>query len=405
MTVGLLLDYRNLILPNKEKLTGFLGGINLNSFYPSFFEERSGIVIVISETDFRSLDALSFEQKISQLNSLKVLSHAGVSYSAKKGAIVLGPIQEKSNLKEILEALLTYLPNTDWIWTATKGDYEPYVAQGFKHPFVADETPLGDKIPHALALVRKNDHQTKVELEEVYDEILYTLSPGTTCTFNFRVVEDARAYLRTLASKAGMTLNKNKTITQKEVSGGLSIESTETRNAVIFFLLGLDRNSTVYNKEEEASISPSFYNFHTHPQQAYIKHNVKLGWPSADDYSAFLRSVEENHTIFHLLAAVEGFYILSLSPYWAINLDDLDASPKWFAQNMHLREKEGAGGWEVKDYLARANGADYKGHPVFQVQFSEWDKMKPFEVAYPRRDGNCFYSKNTWDIYRKLYDS
>lgn len=404
MTVGLLLDYQNLILPNKEKLAGFLSGINLTSFYPSFFKERSGVVIVISETDFRTLDTLPFEQKISQLNSLKVLSYAGASYNAKKHVIILGPVKG-GYLKDILEALLTYLPNTDWIWTATKGDYESYIAQGFKHPFMVEKTPLGDEIPDTLALVRKNDYQTKVELEEVYDEILYTLGPQTTCTFNFRIIEDARAYLQTLTSKAGVTLNKNKTITQKEVSGGLSIESTETRNAVIFFLLGLDRKLTVYNQEEEASISPSFYNFHTHPQQAYLNHNVKLGWPSADDYSAFLSSIAENNTIFHLLAAVEGFYILSLSPYWAINLEGLDVSPKWITQNLHWREKEGASDWKVKDYLARVNEMDYKEHPIFQVQFSTWDKGKPFEVAFPRRDGNCFYSKKTWDIYSKLYDS
>jgi len=43
------------------------------------------------------------------------------------------------------------------------------------------------------------------------------------------------------------------------------------------------------------------YNFHTHPEDAYVSINCDPGWPSLDDYKTFLYGIKNFGTIFHLV--------------------------------------------------------------------------------------------------------
>lgn len=398
---AILLDYHNVLLPNKEELKNLLAKIDYDSFYPSFFEERSGVIICIDSQEFKHMDSSPEEQKLKLINNLNIQSYVSLIYSEKKGLIILGKIEGGSYLSQILDAILTYLPNTDWIFTIPS-DVKAYIAQGFGHPIMVTKTPFGDELPkETIAVLRKNEINTKkIKVSKVHDKIIFAKQPGTTCKFIFQICPYAQRVLQKLSTQAGVTLNKDKTITQKEVSGGLKIINIKNDKEVPVFILGLDNSLTVYNQEEEADISPSLYNFHTHPKKAYIHHQVKFGWPSVDDYSAYLRSIEDNYTIFHLVASIEGVYIISLTPYYAIHLNELNISYQFIAKNYDLRKNVTS----LKEYLNIVNKIKYGDSPIFEVQFSNWHSSKIFEVCYPRWYGNCFYSEKTLKLYQKFYD-
>ena len=61
------------------------------------------------------------------------------------------------------------------------------------------------------------------------------------------------------------------------------------------------------------------YNFHSHPRNAYKKYNVKLGWPSGQDYIGFLLASIEDGTIFHMVITIEGIYIITLTKDSAVS--------------------------------------------------------------------------------------
>lgn len=401
MTAAILLDYHNVISKYEENLPDFMSRIDWGSFYPSFYEKGSGVVICIGEAQFEHLDSLPEEQKIGAINELDILSYASVIFDEKKGLIILGRVEEEKYLGRVLESLLTYLPNDDWIF-AVPSDLKLFIANGFAHPLMVSETPLGDALnKSALGMFRKNEITTKrVDAERVYEKAIFASQPGTTCTFSFSICARAQSFLEQLVTRAGVTFNKNKTITQKEISGGLKIVgSSKKEGGLICFVLGLDEELTEYNQEEEAGIAKSLYNFHTHPKKAYINHNVKFGWPSADDYSAFLRSIQDNLTIFHLVASVEGFYIISLGPYWAINYRKLDVPYEFIARNYDISKNA----MSVKEYVSKVNGISYGGERLFALQFSRWGSSRDFEALYPRWHGTCFYSEKALDLYRKFY--
>jgi hypothetical protein len=413
MITAILLDYHNTILPNKNDLNNLISKINCDSFYPSFFRERSGVIICIDSQEFKVMDSSPDEQKLNLMNSLNILSYASIIYSEKKGLIILGKIEgslyssktlskfERSlYLSKILEAILTYLPNTDWIFTIPFDD-KICIAQGFNYPIMATTTPFGDKLSSkTLIMFRKNEIITKkVNVNKVYDKLIFVKQPGTTCKFLFRICPYAQKFLQKLSTQAGVTLNKDKTITQKEVSGGFKIVNTKEFKNLPVFILGLDSSLMSYDQEEEAKIVNSLYNFHTHPKKAYINHQVKFGWPSANDYSAYLLSVRENNTIFHLVASIEGIYIISLNDYWAIHFDELDVQYKFISDNYDLRKETN----NLKLYLKIINQIKYGDYPIFKVQFSNWNSSKIFEVCYPHWNGNCFYSEKTLSLYQKFY--
>jgi len=100
------------------------------------------------------------------------------------------------------------------------------------------------------------------------------------------------------------TLNKNKSCTQKEIAGSLSLIKNN---------LKLDKSSIIYGNEEGVPIVKSFYNFHSHPKEAYEKYNVKYAIPSSQDYIGYIHSVYKHNTRCHFIAAIEGVYIISMS--------------------------------------------------------------------------------------------
>ena len=139
----------------------------------------------------------------------------------------------------------------------------------------------------------------------------------------------------------------------------------------------------------------SRYNFHTHPLKAYKNNNVSNGWPSGQDYLAFLKL--DNHTIFHTVVAIEGIYIISLSKRCYIKLRDIDK--KYIKKEFKIDHKENL---YYEEYVNLINNKTYKNtnKPIFHIKFFRWpDATKHFEVYYIKTNNKCLATEEIFNNY------
>ena len=156
------------------------------------------------------------------------------------------------------------------------------------------------------------------------------------CTLKARLSNSAIQYLRNIC-KRGFTWNKDGKISQKELAGKLVLSKITSD---LVSELDVDKESIVSGGEEEVELVDGLYNFHSHPQEAYERNNVQLGWPSAHDYLGFIKSSVLYDTILHIVSCVEGFYVISLNDYWTNNKDKIDKDVISFVLEQYNHEYE-----------------------------------------------------------------
>lgn len=98
---------------------------------------------------------------------------------------------------------------------------------------------------------------------------------------------------------------------QVEISGRFLLYQIASSPAR--FLVKIDKNSVKGGKEEAASSVNAIGSCHTHPYEAYVKHQVCMAWPSYDDYVVFLDIYSKGYGAFHIIGTVEGLYIITIS--------------------------------------------------------------------------------------------
>jgi len=112
---------------------------------------------------------------------------------------------------------------------------------------------------------------------------------------------------------------------KNEVAGPLKIVNSGAKhkyqNATIYKVT-VDENSIQGGNDKEVDAIPTKYNFHSHPEAAYVAHDCELGWPSRDDYITFLDGFFKSDTTFHVISTKEGLYILKVNPCCIKKLKD-----------------------------------------------------------------------------------
>jgi hypothetical protein len=98
-----------------------------------------------------------------------------------------------------------------------------------------------------------------------------------------------------------------------EISGKLKLRK---KNGIYELYLG----KISKGNGSETDFINSEYTFHTHPTEAYIEYNCELGWPSSDDYMAFVDGFLNFTCIFHCVVTLEGIYIINIDPESVIKL-------------------------------------------------------------------------------------
>lgn len=222
-------------------------------------------------------------------------------------------------------------------------------------------------------------------IDNIYDYNLKNFKvvlPSRTpnCILNLRFSEETIKYLKTMPV-SGTTLNKNGTLSQKEISGEFFINKMKNSK---LYNVHINHKNLKNGEEQETEILHSSYNFHLHPKEAYVDNKVLLGWPSSQDYSTFLLSTFFYGTVFHVVVALEGVYIVCLNNQQLTLEKDL----KDFIEDKYNIDQG-----RKKDnytYLKRVNNIKYKKHPIFIVQFLNWKSIdKTFSVYFKKDEGEC----------------
>ena len=403
--VSILIDFDNIIRSNHLSLLE-------NRISPIPTTKHSlGLVLVITKKQYNSLQLICKGYgRVKYMNSEyfvdSISGYAYLIYDKKKRVCEIMNL-EGSVLPLVMQSILGSIPNDVTLWIGTLLDdshlelIKDYISVGFNYPYISKTSPLGFSFSkYAICMLRGNDI---IDDNNATNDVKYVLTQFLAkkkgyCMLSARLSNNAIKYLRH-ASKLGSTLNNNGEITQKEIAGRLIAGIIEDD---LTFQLDVDRDSIIRGDEEGVDIIDGLYNFHSHPQEAYDRHGVKLGWPSAQDYVGFMGSAIVYDTILHIVVCLEGFYVIFMSDYWVNKKELLGRDINSFILEKYdlCSEKKQPINW----YVRKINNVTYKGFPLFTVQFISWDNpMVQFTAPYFRNGVNCFSRQSTIKKYKKLY--
>ena len=405
--IGLMIDYDKIVKPHRlGKLYRNINPIQESGTY------KIGLILVIPEYQLNLLE--SVPKGIGRVNYINTDSF--VNSIEGSGWIIYDRIKEVCEIrgiigsltKPILDSILYSIPNNVTVWTGIPVEnrnildlIESYSIFGFKNPYMCRISPLGYTFPsYGLCLLKPNNITEPTDSKEaiyIFDQ--FVKREERNCQISLKFSDKALKKLKQM-SKIGSTLNKDNSISQKELAGSFKLGKS-LGNSV--FTLKINKKSIISGEEQSVNIVNSVYNFHTHPVEAYKNNGVKLGWPSAQDYIAFLASVEFNKTVLHAIISIEGIYILSIGNHCIDRISDIGNSAKSFInKEYNIKYKTGR---DVDWYINKVNSLYYEGFPIFFVQFFRWEKASSvFNVSFKRRDMNCFARERTLERFENLYN-
>ena len=218
----------------------------------------------------------------------------------------------------------------------------------------------------------------------VYDAVEdWSNTKESNCETKYALSNSSIEQLKTL-SFIEPTKNKDSSMTQKEHAGAMYVSGKNEDVNV----LDINQNKWIEGKEQGVPIVEALYNFHSHPEEAYITNKVDKAWPSAQDYIGFLLAVLEDNTILHIVVSIEGIYIISLSKYYAGNKNKLSPDVASFINSNfnYCGKLDNSISWFIKNI----NRVKYKGHPLFITEFIPWEKAtKAFTIYHCKTNGKC----------------
>ena len=399
--VLILVDYNNIIEPHLSYIKEFLKNLPQTSF-------SIGIVFDIDDESFDYLESLqSGKPKIDYLDtdqfikSIRSFSYIIYNKSSKYCEIDL---VEGNLLEETVEIALEYLPNDTMLFIFIPLDRISHrlissLAQlGFGEPFISDGNPfnLHRNTVTGIYLSKLN---FLVDPKNISYDIEYALQnfydlDKNFCEVSFVFSEKTLKFFKKL-SKIGSSWNGDKNITQKEIGGKL-IPSSLDENFLV--TLDIDISSLILGEEEGVKVVGSLFNFHSHPKEAYQRHEVELGWPSTQDYIAFLSTFSHYNTILHVVIAVEGIYIISLSDFWfeknlKLTKSQMKDIIKFIEDNYKLDKKQ----LSIKQYVKNINALRYKDKQLIEVNFVQFkDCGNPLKVKYYKRGKKCIFNQQNF---------
>jgi hypothetical protein len=198
-------------------------------------------------------------------------------------------------------------------------------------------------------------------------------------------------------SKMGITMNKNGKKSQKELTGELYVKEVVKDTNGFVYIIDINKNSITSGEEENVNVSPTRYNFHSHPHEAYVRHSVDKAWPSQTDYLGYHKLGQ--NTIFHCVATLEGVYILSFGAYWGSHLKDVSRS--FIGKHYDIDHKEK---YTPEEYVEKINSIMYKGKPIYELRYFPWEKAgSVFEAYFPQINSSCLMSQKIVENYNKVY--
>ena len=421
-----------------------------------------GLILVVPANILAELQTRKTKEEVISILNHKafldsILGHVLVAYDSTRKIVELYDVcvYKASGrgtgtiiMMNVLDALLVQFPNDALIWLGVllgpkmfEAPLKLYTRMGFSNPYITNRAPIGsvwgDK--EILALYRQNDYidpdeinpeDARLLIEYVIREYQsHVINPRTCNAYAYFKPATGR-YLRSLA-RAASTQDISGKITQKEVAGALNLNKVVRSGESLLYEIIADKKTISTGEGEAVDAVAARYTYHTHPRSAYITHNVRIAWPSAQDYVGFAHSVKNFGTVFHLVVSLEGIYVIKLTKEF-LDLDVIAELPKAYDK---IREKYTllypsvmvtSLGQEVSCQVAYpgqpCTGADYVGivnqddfrirqdiPRIFDVSFLSWEDVVrpvPFSFVFPRIFdvnnplGNCFVSSDNIDSFK-----
>lgn len=327
---------------------------------------------------------------------------SGIKYivycdKSKKICVINSTISCHNNVNKMIKLLERYLDPSYIIWVAVNitcpyftNCIIQYANLGFIDPTITNKTPMNKTISHSVALIRYLDGNNTKDPFTVILNVRYLLKQYKKhgCSMRVKFSNKAVRFLKK-TSKMGHTKNSDHSITQKELTGNLYVDKIIEDNGEPLFIIGCAESAVEPGIEEEVNVSATRYNFHSHPEEAYVRHNVNKAWPSLTDYIGYLKLGTK--TIFHCVATLEGIYILSFSKEWVKKLHKIDK--KFIHKHYNIDHKHNITPYE---YMNKINHILYKGAPIFIIKFLSWNQAVHtiFSVSYKKEGMNCRISDN-----------
>lgn len=175
--------------------------------------------------------------------------------------------------------------------------------------------------------------------------------------------------------------------------GGV-LEFIKDNDKKSYYFIRIDsKEKIISGKNDETDVPDGIAGYHTHPAKEYEVQKVKYAWPSGDDYIAILDRMINDNTIIHIVASIEGLYIISFSDLGIMAYKDnifkndkddkkkLEHTIKYKLKLPNISEKNSINPYS---YIEKVNNIDAK-YKIFNVQFITWKQANTdwFELKYP----------------------
>ena len=256
------------------------------------------------------------------------------------------------------------------------------IERGFSDPYICDEDLKGDVIPLGISMVKGDNplHKTSI-LNKVY-HCIKQYKEGD-CKMSIKLDKHTIEYLKNTPYKI-----------DRELSGKFVINEV---NKDFLYTVSLVKDSIKKGEKESISIDSSRYNFHSHPEHAYKRHKTNYAWPSSTDYVGFLELLP--YTSIHIVASIEGIYIISLSRFWCDKYKKIDKNWVKDKYKIHLDNQ-----YTPQSYIKMINKIKYKGSSIFDVKYKPWNKGdEPFDIYFIKNGKHsCIVSDQGLENYIKL---
>jgi hypothetical protein len=364
----------------------------------SKFNKGQNALIIFLKSD----DDIVFPEVVEQAKEFLFFS-----YNLKdKISFIHDDVINKNTLDLFLDDLLKTFPSSCVIEVEFKtelNDYSLYTDKGFKNPYFKN---------NSLYLQRYNNYISPKEIKSVstINKIQCVLETKSNefCPVNFKFDIDTAKHLTKLVSHVNVLDNGK--IKQKEIAGCFKVSHfTRTKDENIVAVLEITKQDMIFGDDQDVDIITNCkYTFHTHPKEAYKNNGVKLAWPSANDYKAFLYSIIYGKEGFHSVITIEGIYIISIKPNELKKIQSYNDSQKteYYNKNSKLMNK-------IYDIPYPRTGSNNKGkfsdstsycnyivnnkeNHIFDVKFLSWKQIysgNSFTCILTKVNNNCVFEE------------
>lgn len=184
---------------------------------------------------------------------------------------------------------------------------------------------------------------------------------------------------------------KEKEQVQYEFTGHLDIESVKNENNNLLITLNINENNITSGGEDNVDGVDKPFTFHTHPKKTYDIQKVIYAWPSIEDLETVYNLITKSSGVMHLIAALEGVYIISIDKEWK-NIDKTNDGDLFYHYQIPYPEKNEKTPLTPDEYIYKLN--KNKNLPL-EVQYFSWNNLENLINIYVEKtiENNLIYCK------------